>query len=61
MISRIAGKLVAKELDRVEIFTSGGVAYELAIPLGVYETLPRVGEIVELQTHLVVREDAFLL
>jgi len=61
LISRIAGKLVAKELDRVEIFTSGGVAYELAIPLGVYETLPRVGEIVELQTHLVVREDAFLL
>ena len=61
MISRLAGRLVAKELDRVEIFTSGGVAYELAIPLGVYETLPRVGEIVELQTHLVVREDAFLL
>ena len=61
MIARIAGKLVAKELDRVEIFTSGGVAYELAIPLGVYETLPRVGEQVELQTHLVVREDAFLL
>jgi Holliday junction DNA helicase RuvA len=61
MISRLAGKLVAKELDRVEIFTSGGVAYELAIPLGVYETLPRVGEQVELQAHLVVREDAFLL
>ena len=61
MIARVAGKLVTKELDRVEIFTNGGVAYELAIPLGVYETLPRVGEIVELQTHLVVREDAFLL
>jgi len=61
MIARVAGKLVAKELDRVEVFTTGGVAYELAIPLGVYETLPRVGEQVELQTHLVVREDAFLL
>ena len=61
MISRVAGKLVAKELDRVEIFTQGGVAYELAIPLGVYETLPRVGEQTELHTHLVVREDAFLL
>jgi Holliday junction DNA helicase RuvA len=61
MIARIAGKLVAKELDRVEIFTSGGVAYELSIPLGVYETLPRVGEQAELHTHLVVREDAFLL
>ena len=61
MIARVAGKLVAKELDRVEIFTSGGVAYELSIPLGVYETLPRVGEQAELHTHLVVREDAFLL
>lgn len=61
LIARVAGKLVAKELDRVEIFTSGGVAYELAIPLGVYETLPRIGEQVELQAHLVVREDAFLL
>ena len=61
MIARIAGKLVAKELDRVELFTSGGVAYELSIPLGVYETLPRVGEQVELHSHLVVREDAFLL
>ncbi len=61
MIGRIAGKLVAKELDRVEIFTSGGVAYELSIPLGVYETLPRIGEQTELHTHLVVREDAFLL
>ncbi|MBA2683054.1 MAG: Holliday junction branch migration protein RuvA [Gemmatimonadaceae bacterium] len=61
MIGRIAGKLVAKELDRVEIFTSGGVAYELSIPLGVYETLPRIGEQTELHTHLVVREDAFQL
>ncbi len=61
MIARVAGKLVAKELDRVEIFTSGGVAYELSIPLGAYETLPRVGEQAELHTHLVVREDAFLL
>jgi Holliday junction DNA helicase RuvA len=61
LIARVSGKLVAKELDRVEIFTSSGVAYELAIPLGVYETLPRVGEQVELQTHLVVREDGWLL
>ena len=61
LIARVTGKLVSKELDRVEIATTGGVAYELAIPLGVYETLPRVGEQVELQTHLVVREDGWLL
>jgi Holliday junction DNA helicase RuvA len=61
MIARVTGKLVAKELDRVEVATESGVAYELAIPLGVYETLPRVGEQVELQTHLVVRDDGWLL
>jgi len=61
VIARIQGKLVAKELDRVEIFTNGGVAYELAIPLGVYETLPRIGEETMLHTHLVVRDDAWLL
>jgi Holliday junction DNA helicase RuvA len=58
VIAQIAGRLLAKDLDRVEVMTSGGVGYELAIPLGVYETLPRAGEDVMLHTHLVVREDA---
>lgn len=61
MISLVAGRLHAKELDRVEILTTGGVGYEVAIPLGVYEQLPRVGEEVTLYTHLVVREDAWQL
>lgn len=61
MIARVTGKLVAKELDRVEIATNGGVAYELAIPLGVYETLPRVGEDLTLHTSLVVKEDSWQL
>ena len=61
MISRISGRLVAKDLDRVEIMTAGGVGYELAIPLSVYETLPKPGEDVTLDTHLVVREDQWLL
>ena len=61
MIAQVAGRLVAKELDRVEVMTSGGVGYELAIPLSVYETLPRAGEEVMLHTHLVVREDGWLL
>ena len=58
MIAQVSGTLVGKELDRVEIMTAGGVGYELAIPLGVYETLPKVGEPVALHTHLVVKEDA---
>ncbi|HEX5410168.1 MAG TPA: Holliday junction branch migration protein RuvA [Gemmatimonadaceae bacterium] len=61
MIARITGTLAAKDLDRVEIMTDGGVAYELVIPLSVFEMLPRVGEPVMLFTHLVVRDDGWLL
>lgn len=61
MISQVRGTIAAKELDRVEVLTAGGVAYELAIPLGVYETLPRVGEDVSLHTQLVIRDDEWLL
>jgi Holliday junction DNA helicase RuvA len=41
--------------------TEGGVAYEMQIPLSVYETLPRAGESVSLWTSLIVREDGWLL
>ncbi|HTE45636.1 MAG TPA: Holliday junction branch migration protein RuvA [Gemmatimonadaceae bacterium] len=61
MIAQVSGTLVSKELDRVEIMTPGGVAYDLAIPLGVYETLPHAGEQILLHTHLVVKEDAWQL
>lgn len=61
MISQVAGRLVAKDLERVEVMTDGGVAYELAVPLGVYESLPKAGERVTLHTYLVVREDGWLL
>ena len=61
MISQIAGTLASKELDRVEIMTTGGVGYELSIPLGVYESLPAVSERVSLHTYLVVKEDGWQL
>lgn len=61
MIARIEGTLVHRELERVEILTSGGVAYECLIPLSVYETLPANGQNLMLHTHLVVREDAWQL
>jgi Holliday junction DNA helicase RuvA len=61
VIAQVAGRLIAKDLDRVEVMTNGGVGYELSIPLSVYETLPRAGETVTLHTHLVVREDGWLL
>lgn len=61
MIAQVSGRLVAKELDRVEVATSGGVGYELSIPLSVYESLPKVGDEVTLHTHLVVKEDGWQL
>lgn len=61
MIARVSGTLVAKDLDRVEVMTAGGVAYELTIPLGAYEHLPRMGDAVTLHTHVVVRDEAWML
>jgi Holliday junction DNA helicase RuvA len=61
MIARIAGTLIASDIDRVEIMTAGGVAYAVHIPLSVAEALPRPGGAVELHTALVVREDSWTL
>jgi len=61
MIAQVSGRLVARELDRVEVATAGGVAYELSVPLSTYEALPRSGEPVSLFTHLVVRDDEWAL
>lgn len=61
MISRINGTLEAKDLDRVEITTAGGVGYMLQIPLSVYETLPAIGGQVSLFTSLIVKEDGWQL
>lgn len=61
MISRIRGSLLVRDLDRVELLTPGGVAYEISVPRSVFEGLPAVGAEVELRTVQVVREDAVLL
>lgn len=61
MISQVTGKLVSREIDRIEIMTASGLAYELQIPLSVYESLPRAGEPVSLHTYLVVKEDGWHL
>ena len=61
MISHITGTLTSKDLDRVDIMTSGGVGYELQIPLGVFETLPKQGEKISLHTYLVVKDDGWQL
>lgn len=61
MISQLAGRLVTRDIERVEIATPGGVTYEVAIPLGTFEALPPRGDPVSLFTHLVVREDEWAL
>jgi Holliday junction DNA helicase RuvA len=61
MISQVRGTLSHRGLDRVEVLTAAGVAYEVLIPLNVLEKLPRDGEPVVLHTSLVVREDAWQL
>jgi len=61
VIVQVQGRVVAKDLDRVEVMTASGVCYELLIPLNVYESVGRVGDDATLWTSLVVREDAWLL
>lgn len=61
MITRVRGTLTARGIDRIEVMTAAGVGYQLHIPLGVLESLPRMGEPVELHTALVVKEDAWYL
>jgi holliday junction DNA helicase RuvA len=61
VISRVTGTLIARDVDRIEVLTEGGVAYEMLIPLSVFERLPRNGEQVNLPTHLVARDDGWQL
>jgi Holliday junction DNA helicase RuvA len=61
VIAAVAGNLAAKTADRVVVQTSGGIAYEVTVPLGVMERLPGIGAAVTLATELVVREDGWSL
>ena len=61
MISRIHGTLLRRDLEACEVMTAGGVAYQIEIPLSVFERLPKEGAEIELRTHQLFREDAQLL
>jgi holliday junction DNA helicase RuvA len=61
MITLLVGTLLERDLGSVELLTSGGVGYTLAIPLSTFEMLPKAGEPVRLHTHLVVKEDGWQL
>jgi holliday junction DNA helicase RuvA len=61
VIAGVRGTLAARTGDRVVVVTPSGVSYELAVPLGVLERLPRDGAEVDFRTVLVVREDGWWL
>ncbi len=61
LISRLKGLLLTNDLSTVEVETSGGVVYEVEVPLTVVEHLPPIGTQVELRTVQVVREDSVSL
>ncbi|NIP59486.1 MAG: Holliday junction branch migration protein RuvA [Gemmatimonadetes bacterium] len=61
MISRLKGTLLAREMERIEVETGGGVVYEVWVPLSIVERLPPVGRAVEIRTYQVVREDSVAL
>jgi Holliday junction DNA helicase RuvA len=58
LISRLKGILLTRDPGSIEVETSGGVVYEVEVPLTVLERLPPAGSPVELRTLQVVREDS---
>ncbi len=62
MIRRLKGRLVARERDHIEVETTGGVVYEVRVPLSILERLPTPpAEDFEIQTLHLVREDSATL
>jgi Holliday junction DNA helicase RuvA len=60
MIASLSGALIVREAGRIVVET-GGVGYEVLIPLSTYYRLPQLGERVAVEIRQVVREDALML
>ena len=60
MIAAIKGTLEVRDPARIVIAT-GGVGYEIFVPLSTFYRLPALGETVAVQIRQVVREDAITL
>ncbi|WP_323016709.1 Holliday junction branch migration protein RuvA [Castellaniella sp.] len=60
MIGRITGTLLELSPPTVCIQT-GGLGYELDVPMSTLYKLPPVGQTVSLHTHLAIRDDAHVL
>src|SRR5579862_5064953 len=60
MIASISGTLRVRDAGRVVVET-GGIGYEIFIPLTTYYRLPSLGSPTYLEIRQIVREDALLL
>ena len=60
MIAHLRGSVLEKHPNLV-IVESGGVGYEVHIPVSTFTRLPDVGAEAKLRIHMHVREDAMLL
>ncbi len=60
MIAMLTGRIRSREAGRAVIDT-GGVGYEVFVPLSTYYRLPPAGEVVTLEVRQVVREDSLAL
>jgi Holliday junction DNA helicase RuvA len=60
MIAHLRGTLLEKHPNLV-IVDTGGVGYEVMIPVSAYSSLPETGAEVQLHIHTHVREDALTL
>lgn len=60
MIASLTGTLMVRDANRIVVET-GGVGYEVLIPLSTYYRLAATGERVALEIRQVVREDAITL
>jgi Holliday junction DNA helicase RuvA len=60
MIAHLRGTLLEKHPNLVVVDT-GGVGYEVTIPVSAYSSLPEIGSPVQLHIHTHVREDALSL
>jgi Holliday junction DNA helicase RuvA len=61
VIGRIAGRVVAQEVDGAVVVDVGGVGYELAVPLGTLGRAAAADGRVTLWVHTHVREDTLAL
>lgn len=60
MIASLAGRVKVRDAGRLVIDT-GGVGYEVFVPLATYYRVPTTGASVELEIRQVVREDSITL